>query len=452
MLHRHQELWTYGVMSAMLARLQESRNTTGGNIDVRPNTSAPPQINKNTNVRQRCWDHVWTELSTQILSVMEHRLGRIGGRRENSGIIYLCAGFGGLVATRKKGHSFRAGWFPQNQVRDAAASSTTNFTIFFLTFHDEDVYIKTRKSVRDRTELLLLLKEFPNLFLMHYSPSLVMPHGAGASFLGDRDPFYTNNTSVLTGAPRVVGGLYPRMIPVPHAPSQHSETSKLQLNTTFMLGLQHVTQRVPLVMWRGATTGYPLRQHAAAYSPSKAHKVVATKYPITDRYRMVLGFNDPSKRASRFAWADVAFSGFCQHVTAAVVPRHAGKIGVRDMMNFRVHLDVDGNTNSWEGLRWRLLFGMAVVKVESSHGFTQWYYKQLRNGTHLIHVPVGSVVSAAKALLDDVGLAQALADAAKEFGRQYLTLKALEEAVVSSVRDAWRIGYDDQAKWCIAPC
>jgi hypothetical protein len=444
-LYRKEELWSYSAMALMVDMLRvwhSSRNSSEKNVS----------LSSTTVVGRDCFAVVWRELSDQFAVILEHRLQHMG--RINNGIIYVCPGFGGLVAMRKKGSSFRAGWFPQRLVADSAAKWTTNFTIFFLTFHDDDIYSKTRRKAHQRTALLHFLQEFPNFFLMHYSPSLVMPHGIGASLLGDNDPLYAKGVSVLSGAPRVVGALHPRMLPVPHSPTQMSETVALTHNATFMASVRDVALRTARVVWRGATTGHPVKvQHfRSGKGPLTAHRDAMRHFAATDRYRMVDAFNMWTTKQSRFDWADVAFSGFCQEVKAADVPRSSGKMHIQELAHYRVHLDVDGNTNSWEGLRWRLLLGMALVKVQSSQGYTQWFYRHLRNGTHLLHVPVEGVTHAAKALLDDVALAATMADAAYEFGQRHLTMEAMEAADEHSVRNAWHIGYDDQTKWCIAPC
>ncbi|CUG88187.1 GPI-anchored surface protein, putative, partial [Bodo saltans] len=420
-LFRQEELWTFAAMDRMIFLLREWHDAPRNSEVV---------LSPSTFVQRDCFSAAWREVSDQLTAVLDRRLQHMG--RINNGIIYVCPGFGGLVAMRKKGSSFRAGWFPQQLVADSAAKFTTNFTIFFLTFHDEDIYIKTSRRLEQRVALLNLLREFPNFFLMHYSPSLVMPHGVGASYLGHYDPFYVNGTSVLSGSPRVVGALHPRMIPVPHAPTQQLEVETLLSNASFMDYIRDVVQRKPLVAWRGATTGFPGHDIAR----TDRHKTMMHHFAATDRYRMVDAFNDRAVGQRRYDWADVAFSGLCQEVTAENVPRFAQKMSFEQLATFRVNLDVDGNTNSWEGLRWRLLLGMAVVKVQSSHGYTQWFYRHLRNGTHILHVPVEGVAHAAKSLLDDISLSKVLAESAYEFGQRHLTLKAMEAAVASSVRDA----------------
>lgn len=165
---------------------------------------------------------------------------------------------------------------------------------------------------------------------------------------------------------------------------------------------------------------------------------------------MVAQFTDHGK--SKYPWADVAFSATCQGVMPRDVPRFGNRIDAEQLINYQVHIDIDGNTNSWDGLRWRLMFGMMVVKARSSNGFVQWYYPHLQNGVNIIEVPVDDVSKTARAILDDVNRGAKIAAAAKEFGDKHLPLSEMERAVVEAVRDAWRRGYDDRTKWCISPC
>lgn len=58
---------------------------------------------------------------------------------------------------------------------------------------------------------------------------------------------------------------------------------------------------------------------------------------------------------------------------------------------YKYQIDIDGNTNAWAGLFQKLLSESAVLKVESPHGFRQWYYDKLVSWEHF--VPVKSDMS-----------------------------------------------------------
>jgi hypothetical protein len=62
-----------------------------------------------------------------------------------------------------------------------------------------------------------------------------------------------------------------------------------------------------------------------------------------------------------------------------------------EFSQFRYVFDIDGNSNSWEGLFTSLLTAACVLKIESEHGFRQWYYDRLVPWTH--YVPVKSDLS-----------------------------------------------------------
>ncbi|WP_132255538.1 glycosyl transferase family 90 [Methylobacterium segetis] len=88
---------------------------------------------------------------------------------------------------------------------------------------------------------------------------------------------------------------------------------------------------------------------------------------------------------------DVGISQFVQVPNAsrdAIIAKGYHKPYVRneELINYRYHIDIDGNTNSWPGLFLKLLSGSPVFKVASPHGFRQWYYDRLEPWIH--YVPV----------------------------------------------------------------
>ena len=56
----------------------------------------------------------------------------------------------------------------------------------------------------------------------------------------------------------------------------------------------------------------------------------------------------------------------------------AEPIDVSRFGDWRIQIDIDGNTNSWPGLFQKLLTGSPVVKIESPGNWRQWYYDKLR--------------------------------------------------------------------------
>jgi hypothetical protein len=55
-----------------------------------------------------------------------------------------------------------------------------------------------------------------------------------------------------------------------------------------------------------------------------------------------------------------------------------------DQAKYKYILDIDGNSNAWDGLRWKLYSGSVVLKHIGV--YEQWYYKELRPFVH--YVPV----------------------------------------------------------------
>ena len=53
---------------------------------------------------------------------------------------------------------------------------------------------------------------------------------------------------------------------------------------------------------------------------------------------------------------------------------------------YKYQIDIDGNTNSWPGLFWKLLSGSPVLKVASPSGHRQWYYDRLRPWINFVPV------------------------------------------------------------------
>ena len=92
--------------------------------------------------------------------------------------------------------------------------------------------------------------------------------------------------------------------------------------------------------------------------------------------------------------ADVAFAKAHGSRLRAGLTRD-GLMGERipetDWINDKLALDIDGTTNTWTNLLARMHLGCCVIKVDSQHGFRQWYYDRIRPWEHF--VPVRSDMS-----------------------------------------------------------
>lgn len=84
-------------------------------------------------------------------------------------------------------------------------------------------------------------------------------------------------------------------------------------------------------------------------------------------------------------------------------------------IEFKYHVDIDGNTNSWPGLFIKLLTGSPVLKVESENNWKQWYYDRLVPWSN--YVPVSSDMSDLGEVVDKLTKNPSLAEAIGINGR-----------------------------------
>ena len=144
-------------------------------------------------------------------------------------------------------------------------------------------------------------------------------------------------------------------------------------------------ERLPLALWRGATTG--------------SHEIDPNNLDSNRRYQL--------SRLSRFwpARIDARFNRVVQCRDAAAQKQVEQRLQNEKLLGATVHpwhaglhawqVDIDGNVNSW-GLLWKLLSGSCVLRVESRR--TQWFHHRLQPWEHL--VPVKADLSDLDAKLD----------------------------------------------------
>jgi len=118
--------------------------------------------------------------------------------------------------------------------------------------------------------------------------------------------------------------------------------------------------RKPCAIWRGATTGHS----NAGWRGLPRIKLcqLSGKHPelLDARITSVV-------QLERGAETDIEKAG----LLSAEIPVH-------QFGEWRVQIDIDGNTNSWPGLFQKLLTGSPVVKVASPGRWRQWYYDRLK--------------------------------------------------------------------------
>ena len=123
-------------------------------------------------------------------------------------------------------------------------------------------------------------------------------------------------------------------------------------------------QRADRAFWRGSTTGRPREDRNWRTIP----RVELAEF---------------AKRNASMGLFDVALSSVAQiedPVQVAEIRSSglvAGGVPWEDWGQFKYQIDVDGNTNAWSGLFYRLLTGSTVLKIDSPDGYQQWYYDRL---------------------------------------------------------------------------
>jgi Glycosyl transferase family 90 len=130
------------------------------------------------------------------------------------------------------------------------------------------------------------------------------------------------------------------------------------------------------VLWRGTSTGI---------GQVSTEAMAADDPHLRQRIRMCLMLRSVQGTDARIAKteSDVA------SLDRQRLRRHGllgGKIAQRNWGRYKFAIDVDGHTNAWSNLFVRMLLGCCVLKIESQHGFRQWYYNKLMPWRH--YVPV----------------------------------------------------------------
>ena len=241
--------------------------------------------------------------------------------------------------------------------------------ILYLNTHDNDAYDIISRSgnpVEGERRFQALFEACPHVYFLAWNPTLY-------------------------NASR--GNVFPRTIPVPD----------FEILRDGDFEAVPFEQRGAGIAWRGVSTG----------------TWVGGKYEPSDRYRAV-------ELMQSMPNSNVKFSGLVQGVGG--IPQHMMGSGMNrgEMAARKAIMDVDGNANAWQGLRWKLRSGVAVVKFASSRNFVQWYYPLLQDGVHLALIKSydDKAKAAVKALLEDDSRLQSLGRHGREFALKYLSQDA----------------------------
>ncbi len=136
-------------------------------------------------------------------------------------------------------------------------------------------------------------------------------------------------------------------------------------------------QRRDTVLWRGTSSGG---------GPVTTETMAADDRRLRPRVRMCLMLRSvPGTDVKIRKIEDAAPLDRQRLVRHGVV---GNKIRQADWGRYKFALDIDGHSNAWSNFFVRLLLGCCVIKVQSEHGFRQWYYDRLTPWRH--YVPVNA--------------------------------------------------------------
>jgi glycosyltransferase involved in cell wall biosynthesis len=141
------------------------------------------------------------------------------------------------------------------------------------------------------------------------------------------------------------------------------------------------SQRDDTVLWRGTSTGI---------GEVTTETMTADNPRLRQRVRMCLILRSVTGTDVRIRKIEAGAAPMDRDRLARY-DLIGGKIKQADWGRYKFALDVDGHTNAWSNLFVRLLLGCCVLKIQSEHGFRQWYYDRLTPMRH--YVPVRADMS-----------------------------------------------------------
>jgi Glycosyl transferase family 90 len=189
----------------------------------------------------------------------------------------------------------------------------------------------------------------------------------------------------------------------------------------FMVNSPPWAMRRPIAFWRGNTTGIRVGDSWRGL-PRVRLCAIANQLEHRDLFEVgISSFAQVSKREAK----EIKTSGFAKDF-----------VPINNCAQFKYQIDIDGNSNAWSGLFQKLLSGSVVLKVESPHGFRQWYYDDLLPWENF--VPVKSDLSD---LIDNImwlknndEKAKEIGDKGKELALKLSYQKEMNKAVIKISR------------------
>ena len=139
------------------------------------------------------------------------------------------------------------------------------------------------------------------------------------------------------------------------------------------------TDRRQVVFWRGSTTGRARRVPPPAGEPDDFTWL--PRLDLCHRARLSAAPNNFDFGISEIVQIDKDPEIVMRIKAADLLRPRAART---DFLECRAILVIDGNTNAWSAMFCALLSGACVVKVESEHGYRQWYYDRLKPWIHFV--------------------------------------------------------------------
>jgi hypothetical protein len=130
--------------------------------------------------------------------------------------------------------------------------------------------------------------------------------------------------------------------------------------------------RAAVAYWRGSTTGIPMDR--------------AVGWRSLQRIRLC------DIAAANPAMLDAGITGISQIADPEAVTElearnlRRPRVAPVTYLKYRYQIDIDGNSNAWDGFFLRLLTGSPVLKIASPSGFQQWYYDRLKPWVNFVPV------------------------------------------------------------------
>jgi hypothetical protein len=187
------------------------------------------------------------------------------------------------------------------------------------------------------------------------------------------------------------------------------------------------SDREPIAFWRGATTGFRAPPERSWKSLQRIRLCeLSRQHPA----HLDAGITSIAQSSSRAEAEEIAAAGLMR---PPVPPEQFAR--------FRYQIDIDGNSNAWQGLFMKLLSGSVVLKIGSPHRFRQWYYDRLQPWVNYVPVAtdLSDLVAAITLLRADDAFARAIGQAGRALARS-LDYEQEMTAALHTVRRAMVAG------------